>query len=126
MDWQAEMVAIPAPPFGERARSEWLATRFKETGLIQVQTDTVGNVFGFLPAANLSPDSTGPVVVISAHIDTVFPAETPLNLVIDGDRLEGPGACDNGAGVAGLLAIANALVESRVELPASLLFMGNV
>jgi len=126
MDWQAEMVAIPAPPFGERARSEWLATRFKETGLIQVQTNTVGNVFGFLPAANLSPDSTGPVVVISAHIDTVFPAETPLNLVIDGDRLEGPGACDNGAGVAGLLAIANALVESRVELPASLLFMGNV
>jgi len=108
MDWQAEMVAIPAPPFGERARSEWLATRFKETGLIQVQTNTVGNV------------------VISAHIDTVFPAETPLNLVIDGDRLEGPGACDNGAGVAGLLAIANALVESRVELPASLLFMGNV
>lgn len=126
MNWQAEMVAIPAPPFGEQARSEWLIARFEEAGLSQIHTDAVGNVFGFLPAGNLSPDSTGPIVVISAHLDTVFPAETPLNLVLDGDRLEGPGACDNGAGVAGLLAIANALVESRVELPASLLFLGNV
>lgn len=126
MDWQAEMVAIPAPPFGEQARSEWLTTRFQEAGLSQVHIDSVGNVLGFLPAANLSPDSTGPIVVISAHLDTVFPVETPLNLVLDGDRLQGPGACDNGAGVAGLLAIANALVESGVELPASLLFLGNV
>ena len=126
MDWQAELVAIPAPPFGEQARSEWLTTRFQEAGLSQVHIDSVGNVLGFLPAANLSPDSTGPIVVISAHLDTVFPVETPLNLVLDGDRLQGPGACDNGAGVAGLLAIANALVESGVELPASLLFLGNV
>ena len=100
MDWQAEMVAIPAPPFGERARSEWMMERFEEAGLCQIHTDAVGNVVGFLPAANLSPESTGPIVVISAHIDTVFPLETPLNLVLDGDRLEGPGACDNGAGVA--------------------------
>ena len=126
MDWQAEMVAIPAPPFGERARSEWMMERFEEAGLCQIHTDAVGNVVGFLPAANLSPESTGPIVVISAHIDTVFPLETPLNLVLDGDRLEGPGACDNGAGVAGLLAIANALVESGIELPAFLLFLGNV
>jgi len=126
MDWQLEMVAIPAPPFGEQARSNWLTERFEEAGLHSVRTDSVGNVFGFLPAANLPSDSTGPIVVISAHVDTVFPADTPLNPVVDGDRLEAPGACDNGAGLAGLLAIANALVEAGVELPASLLFLGNV
>jgi acetylornithine deacetylase/succinyl-diaminopimelate desuccinylase-like protein len=126
MDWQAELVAIPAPPFGEQARSAWMAARFTETGLIRVHIDEIGNVLGFLPAANLSPESSGPVVVLSAHLDTVFPAETPLNPVVNADRLEAPGACDNGAGVAGLLAIANALVESQVELPASLLFLGNV
>lgn len=126
MDWQAALVAIPAPPFGEQARSEWMAVRFAEAGLNRVSTDEIGNVLGFLPAANLSPESTGPIVVLSAHLDTVFPAGTPLNPVVNAERLEAPGACDNGAGVAGLLAVANALVEAGVELPASLLFLGNV
>jgi acetylornithine deacetylase/succinyl-diaminopimelate desuccinylase-like protein len=126
MDWQAQLVAIPAPPFGEEARSEWLAARFAEAGLSQVQADAAGNVLGFLPAAKLPPESTGPVVVLSAHLDTVFPAGTPLTPVVDGDRLEAPGACDNGAGVAGMLAIAHALVQARVEPSAPLIFLGNV
>jgi tripeptide aminopeptidase len=126
MDWQAEMVAIPAPPFGEQARSAWMAARFVEAGLRRVETDDAGNVFGWLLAANLPPESTGPVVVLSAHLDTVFPVETLLNPVLNGDRLVAPGACDNGAGVAGMLAIAHALIEGKAELPAHLLFLGNV
>ena len=126
MDWQVELVAIPAPPFGEQARSEWLAARFAEAGLSQVHVDAVGNVFGFLPAAKLPPESTGPVVVLSAHLDTVFPAETPLNPVVEDDRLQAPGACDNGAGVVGMLAIAHALIQANAELPAPLIFLGNV
>lgn len=126
MDWQARLVAIPAPPFGEQARSEWLACRFAEAGLSNVKTDQVGNVCGIRPAANLPSESTGPVVVISAHIDTVFPAGTPLNPIVDADLLQAPGACDNGAGVAGILAIAHALNQSGIELPAPLIFLGNV
>jgi tripeptide aminopeptidase len=126
MDWQAQLVAIPAPPFGEQARSEWMAASFAKAGLSKVHTDEIGNVFGFLPAANLSAESTGPVVLLSAHIDTVFPAGTLLNPVVSGDRLEAPGACDNGAGVAGMLAIAHALIHSGAELPAALLFLANV
>jgi acetylornithine deacetylase/succinyl-diaminopimelate desuccinylase-like protein len=126
MDWQAELVAIPAPPFGEQARSAWLAAHFEKAGLAGVQVDSVGNVLGFLPAPNLSPESTGPIVVLSAHIDTVFPAGTTLDPVVDGDRLEAPGACDNGAGVVGMLAIAHALAADTIALPASLLFLGNV
>jgi acetylornithine deacetylase/succinyl-diaminopimelate desuccinylase-like protein len=126
MDWQARLVAIPAPPFGEAARSQWLAARFEEAGLSQVHTDAVGNVFGWLPAAKLPPESTGPVVVLSAHLDTVFPAETPLNPVVDADSLQAPGASDNGAGVAGMLAIAHALIQAKTELSAPLIFLGNV
>jgi acetylornithine deacetylase/succinyl-diaminopimelate desuccinylase-like protein len=126
MDWHAELVAIPAPPFGEKARAEWLAVRFAEIGLQRVETDETGNVFGWLPAVNFPPESSGPVVVLSAHLDTVFPAESPLKPVVDGDRITAPGACDNGAGVAGMLAIAKALVEARVELTGSLIFLGNV
>ena len=126
MDWQQQLVRIPAPPFGEQARAEWLAARFAEAGLAGVETDAVGNVFGTLPAAHLPAESTGPVVVLSAHLDTVFPAETHLKPVLEGDRLEAPGACDNGAGVAGMLAILQALVESGIELPSPLILLGNV
>jgi acetylornithine deacetylase/succinyl-diaminopimelate desuccinylase-like protein len=126
MAWQERLVVIPAPPFGERARAEWLAARFDEAGLVNVETDAVGNVVGMLAAAKLPSESTGPVVVLSAHLDTVFPAETPLNPVLTGDRLAAPGACDNGAGVAGMLALAHALCQAKVELPAPLIFLGNV
>jgi tripeptide aminopeptidase len=130
LDWQIDLVTIPAPPFGEQARSEWLLARFAEAGLHQIHADAIGNVIGFLPAPNLAPDSSGPIVVLSAHLDTVFPAETPLNPVLtqtDGaSRLEAPGACDNGAGVVGMLAIAHALVQSKLELPSHLIFLGNV
>jgi acetylornithine deacetylase/succinyl-diaminopimelate desuccinylase-like protein len=130
LDWQIDLVSIPAPPFGEKARSEWLLARFTEAGLAQVHADTVGNVFGFLPTPNLDPESSGPVIVLSAHLDTVFPANTPLNPVVKqvngAARLEAPGACDNGAGVVGMLAIAHALVQSKVELPAHLILLGNV
>lgn len=73
MDWQAEMAAIPAPPFGEQARAEWLVARFAEAGLQRVEIDSVGNVFGWLMAAQLPQESSGPAVVLSAHLDTVFP-----------------------------------------------------
>jgi len=130
LDWQTALVAIPAPPFGEQARAEWLAARFTEAGLSDVRTDPAGNVLAMLAAADLPPESSGPIVVLSAHLDTVFPAGTPLHPAlksIDGsERLEAPGACDNGAGVVGMLAVAHALVESGIELPATLILLGNV
>lgn len=126
MDWQAKLVAIPAPPYGEAERSAWVAARFTEAGLTRVETDDAGNVFGTIPAASLPPESSGPVVLLSAHLDTVFPAETRLDPVVDGDRLTAPGASDNGAGVAGMLALAHALLHANALLPVPLVFVGNV
>jgi len=130
MDWQIAVVGIPAPPFGEEARGRWLVERFGEAGLAEVETDHVGNVLGFLYPTNHVSESTGPVVVISAHLDTVFPAGTSIDPVLtqkDGaDCLEAPGACDNGAGIVGLLALAEALVRGRVDPSVPLLFVGNV
>jgi acetylornithine deacetylase/succinyl-diaminopimelate desuccinylase-like protein len=130
MAWQANLVAIPAPPFGEQARSEWIAARFGEAGLANIQTDAIGNVMGFLQAAKLPPESSGPVVVLSAHLDTVFPAETLLNPILSRvngtTRLAAPGACDNAAGVAGLLALVHAIVQAKVALAAPLVVLANV
>src|SRR5689334_8408462 len=85
MDWQEELVAIPAPPFGEQARSERLADLCREAGLRDVTIDDAGNAMGTLAAARLPEESTGPIVVISAHLDTVFPAHTPIRPRRDGD-----------------------------------------
>jgi tripeptide aminopeptidase len=127
MRWQAELVPIPAPPFGEQRRSEWIAGQFRQIGLAEVHTDSIGNVFGVLPGGEPgSEDDSAPVVLLSAHLDTVFPASTPLEPIVKEDRIEAPGACDNAAGVVGMLAIANALVESKMPLGATLVFVGNV
>ncbi|MFZ0339877.1 MAG: M28 family peptidase, partial [Terracidiphilus sp.] len=101
MDWQIDLVSIPAPSNDERERARWLAARFVEAEVSAVETDAAGNVLGVLPATKLPAESTGPVVLLSAHLDTVFPADTPLHPVRGDERLEAPGACDNAAGVVG-------------------------
>src|SRR5580658_2444178 len=126
MDWQTELVEIPAPLNSEQARGEWIARRFSEAGLSRIETDAAGNVYGILEAPDLPPESTGPVVVVSAHLDTVFPAGTRLDPVVEGDRLYAPGACDNAAGVVGMLALAFALAEAKDLLRVPLIFIGNV
>src|SRR5258706_633562 len=123
--WQMEMARIPAPPFGESARGAWLAERFREVGLDDVRVDDVGNVFGVHPGFMQS--GFGPrYVALSAHIDTVFPATTPLNIRQQGSRLYGPGVSDNGAGITALLAIAHALQTARIPHALPFVFIGNV
>jgi tripeptide aminopeptidase len=118
--WQLEMARIPAPPFGEGARAAWLADRFRELALDDVRVDDVGNVFGVHPGFGKR------YISLSAHIDTVFPAGTPLNIRQQGTRLYGPGVSDNGAGVTAMLAIAALLRSVRVRHAMPFLFIGNV
>jgi acetylornithine deacetylase/succinyl-diaminopimelate desuccinylase-like protein len=118
--WQLELARIAAPPFGESARGQWLADKFCELGLESVHTDEVGNVFG-THAGNGHGH-----VSLSAHMDTVFPAGTPLNIRQQGSRLYGPGVSDNGAGVTAMLAMVAALRALRIRHALPLLFIGNV
>jgi tripeptide aminopeptidase len=118
--WQMEATRVAAPPFGEAARGLWLADRFRELGLIDVQVDEVGNVFGIRPGYGRR------YVALSAHIDTVFPAATPLHIRQQGSRLYGPGVADNGAGIAAMLAVASVLASARISHGLPFLFIGNV
>jgi acetylornithine deacetylase/succinyl-diaminopimelate desuccinylase-like protein len=118
--WQMEMARIAAPPFGEGPRAAWLAERFRELGLDDVRVDDVGNVFGIHPGFGRR------YIALSAHIDTVFPAGTPLNIRQQGSRLFGPGVSDNGAGVTAMLAIVASLRSVRIRHALPFLFIGNV
>jgi len=118
--WQMDLARIPGPPFGEKARADWVGEQFRALGIKEVGKDQIGNVFGFRKGRQDS------VLSISAHLDTVFPPNTPLNVRQQGTKLYGPGISDNAAGVTALLAIAAAFENFSLPHEASLLFIGNV
>ncbi len=121
-DMQLEVTAIPAPPWGEAARSHWLQAQFEKLGLTEVHQDELGNVFGIRPGT----DTAAPFFALSAHLDTVFPEGTAITVSREGGKLFGPGISDNGSGITALLAMAGALRDSGIAHAAPILFIGNV
>jgi len=121
LEWQTQLVGIPAPPFGEGPRAEWLCARLRELELQDVCIDSAGNVLATRRGAG-----QGKQVLLSAHIDTIFPAATPVAPALRGSRLAAPGACDNGAGVAAMMAVAAAMRHAGIAAARDIVFAGNV
>jgi tripeptide aminopeptidase len=131
-DWHRRVASIPAPPFGEQARAQWIAEQFTALGLLDVHIDECGNALGSLRGmSDISrPDhevpSYLPCTLVSAHLDTVFAADAIGNPVQDGSRLLGPSASDNCAGIVALIAIAAAIQSANLVPAGDILFAGNV
>jgi tripeptide aminopeptidase len=119
-DQQVLLTEIPAPPFQEAQRAAAVKVLLASSGL-DVKMDATGNVIGELTGAN-----RGEVVVLSAHLDTVFPPGTDVKVHREGDRLLAPGISDNGTGLAALIAIARALHEIGVKPQRTILFVADV
>jgi acetylornithine deacetylase/succinyl-diaminopimelate desuccinylase-like protein len=119
---QLEIARIPAPPFGEAERANWLRNKFVALALEKVEIDEIGNVTALLPGT----DSSLPGTAISAHLDTVFPSGTEINVREERDRIYGPGVSDNAAGLVAMLAIAMAMRDGRIQCQADVVFIGNV
>ena len=121
----AQIVAIqqvPAPTFDEARRSAYMATQFRAAGVAEVERDALHNVFARLPGR----DATRPPLVVSAHLDTVFPATTALATRREGALLYGPGIGDNSTGLAGLLVLARTLVGRGLRHDADIYLVANV
>ena len=108
---------IPAPTFVETERAAFVQQRLADEGLSQVSRDTLGNVFARLPGT-----SKAPPLVITAHLDTVFPSSTDLTLNRLPDKIVGPGIGDNSLGVAALFGLA----WSLSDLPRDIWLVANV
>jgi tripeptide aminopeptidase len=119
-DQQIRITEIPAPPFQEAARASVVKTLLAESGL-NVQIDKTGNVIGELPGANDKE-----IVMLTAHLDTVFPPGTDVKVRRDGERLSAPGISDNGTGLAALVSIARAIQESKIKPRRTILFVADV
>jgi tripeptide aminopeptidase len=112
---------VAAPPFRESARGELLRQAFQQLGLRNVRIDKAGNVLGERPGA-----AAHPRLVVSAHLDTVFPAETDVKVKRDGAMLRGPGTGDDCRGLSVLVSIIRALRQAGVQTPGSITFVATV
>jgi len=118
---QIKLCEVEAPPFLEAKRAQLFAEMFRELGLRNVRLDTEGNVIGERPGASATPN-----VVISAHLDTVFPPGTNIKVRRKGPLLLGPGIGDDCRGLATVIAVARALNAGGVTTPGTITFVGTV
>ena len=118
---QILICSVPATPFGEQERAEYLSRKFLELGLTEVEIDDEGNCLGLIKGS-----SPAPLLVVSAHLDTVFTADTDFTVTRRGGKLFAPGIADDGCGLAALIAIALAVQTEQIPIEGSILFVGTV
>ncbi len=119
-DEQARLTEIPAPPFAEAQRAQAVKVLLAAVGL-EVHIDKTGNVIGELRGSNEKE-----IVLLAAHMDTVFPAGTDVKVRRDKNRMSAPGISDNGTGLVSLVALARALHEARIKPQRTILFVADV
>lgn len=117
---QRSLCEIPAPPFKEAARGAEFRRRLDDLGL-RTRVDAVGNVIAERPGSG-----KGPTIVLSGHLDTVFPEGTDVKVRDEGPRMKAPGIGDNCRGLAVVLAVARAYQRANPNHDARIIFVGNV
>jgi len=118
---------IPAPTFQEKKRADFIFDQFVSIGL-EASRDSVGNVYTRFSGSNRpdNPAKKRPILVLSAHLDTVFPEGTPLDLVITPDKVTGPGIGDNALGLACLFGLVWGLRHQGIPFPGEIWLVADV
>ncbi len=117
---QIRLTEIPAPTSEEGARARAVLALLRERGL-RAELDSVGNVVAEWPGSE-----PGGIVLVCAHLDTVFPPGTPVRVRRRNGLLLAPGIADNGAGLAALVAVASAVAQARLRTRLALVFAADV
>ena len=112
---------IPAPTFHEQKRAEFVRDSFIGEGLSDICIDETGNVFGRWTGRGMEKP-----LIVSAHLDTVFPIETNLRVSRGSDLIHGPGLGDNSLGVAALFGLFWSLQERKFQPRGDIWFVANV
>ena len=115
------LTEIPSPPFGEAVRAAAYQDMLAAHGLEDVEQDEVGNVMGLRRGAG-----NGPLIVVAAHMDTVFPAGTDVKVRREGTKLFAPGVGDDTRSLAVLLAFIRAMDAAGIRTHSDILFVGDV
>ena len=121
LDETLHLCQIPAPTFEEAERATYVAGRMRAIGLDEVHVDDIHNVTGILHHGSMQPTT-----LVAAHIDTVFPRTTPLDVRRTKQRLYGPSIGDNSVAVAAMLNIATALQRFNLVSSGRVIFAASV
>jgi acetylornithine deacetylase/succinyl-diaminopimelate desuccinylase-like protein len=116
------LTEIPAPPFKEQARAAAYLEMLRQSGLSDVEMDAEGSVMGVRRGSGAGPG----MLLVNAHLDTVFPEGTDVKVRRDGTRLLAPGVGDDTRGLAAILAIVRAMNAAKIVTRRDILFAGNV
>ncbi|GAB3402860.1 M20/M25/M40 family metallo-hydrolase [Massilia agilis] len=116
------LAEIPSPPLKEAVRAQAYEKMFREAGLADVKIDEEGNVLGIRKGAR----GDGKFVVVSAHMDTVFPAGTDVKVKREGTKLRGPGIGDDTMSLSVLLGFIRAMNAAHIKTRDDILFVGTV
>ena len=117
---QVELAEIPAPSFHEGPRGDHVAALLQDAGGQRVMRDEVGNVLAWMGPTEGAP------LIVSAHLDTVFPEGTNVRVTRRDGRFVGAGISDDARGLAALLALARAIDQKAVPLAGPLLLAATV
>lgn len=118
---QIELTEIPSPPFKEAVRAANYLERLKSLGLADARLDAEGNVI-----ATRKGRGGGPTLVVSAHLDTVFPEGTDVKVKATDKRYAAPGIGDDARGLAAVLSVIRGLDEAKLQTVGDIVFMGTV
>ncbi|MCB0102786.1 MAG: M20/M25/M40 family metallo-hydrolase [Anaerolineales bacterium] len=122
LDLAIQIQQIPAPTFSEGVRGKFVRELFIQEKLEDVSMDSLGNVYGRLPGKQKKAKA----LIVSAHLDTVFPTGTKLQIREEAGRVFAPGIGDNSIGVAALFGILWAIREQKLTLNHDVWFVANV
>ncbi|MEJ8812095.1 M20/M25/M40 family metallo-hydrolase [Variovorax ureilyticus] len=115
------LTEIEAPPFKEQKRAEAFLSHLKALGLGDARIDAEGNVTGIRKGTG-----NGPKLLVSAHLDTVFPAGTDVKVKERDGKLHAPGISDDTRGLSVLLSWLKVLNDNKIQTVGDLIFVGNV
>ena len=121
VDRAIQIQQIPAPTFQEQKRAELVHDLLFAEGLDDLCIDETGNVF-----ARWAGKGTEKPLIVSAHLDTVFPLETNLRVSRGSELIHGPGLGDNSLGVAALFGLIWSLRERQFQPRGDIWFVANV
>ena len=109
---------IPAPTFNESDRIRLTVDRFRENGLEDPEIDEHGNASAVLPGSK-----GGSSILVMAHADSVFDANTQHVLNVGPDSITGPGIADNAIGLATVVALPKLLKMLDITLKDDLILL---
>ena len=119
---QKRITEIPAPPYKEKVRAEYYLKRFQELGFKDAAIDTEGNVI----AVRKGSGGGRPKLVVSAHLDTVFPEGTDVAVKEKDGVTLAPGIGDDSRGLAALLSLIKSINANEIATVGDVMFVGTV